>query len=179
MNSRTVSAIKYGLYLPLLAALACGGSDTEPSGDGDGDGDTGDGDGDTGDGDGDTGDGDGDSEAPDDCAILEDMVGEYTVTGTATENAHRGESTAEHQRGTISIGADYSIDFDSGIAFGPTDISVCYDRTVQETDRRIQVSYGADDDGEVINLYLTEALELEEVQFRHNDSSINIRVLVD
>jgi hypothetical protein len=174
------SVLRYSLFLPLLVAIACSGGESEPSG-GDGDGDS-TGDGDTGDGDtgdGDAGDGDVGSEAPADCAILDDVVGEYTVIGPPTENAQRGESTAEHQRGSISIAADYSIDFDTGIAFGPLDITACYDRTTQDFDRRIQVSYGADDNGEVINVYLNDALEVEEVQFRDNANSINIRVLVE
>lgn len=173
----------FGLLVTLMLP-GCGSDEGGGDGDGDGDGDAaGDGDGDAADG-GATGDGDasgdGDSsEAPADCSILEDYVGDYTVTGPATGEEQRGESTAEHMRGTISIGADYSIDFDTDISFGPIDIVTCYDRTAQDFDRRVQVSYGADDNGEVINIYLTDSLEVEEIQYRHNTASENVRVLVE
>lgn len=160
--------------------MGCGDGGDDGSGDGDGD-STGDGDGDsTGDGDGDsTGDGDGDVEAPTSCSILEEYVGEYAVSGPATGDDHRGESTADHARGTIRIEDDYAVDFDTNIAFEATDIVVCYDRTTQDFDRRVQISFGADDDGEVINLYLDDALEVVEIQYRHNSEGVNVRATVE
>ncbi len=119
-----------------------------------------------------------DIEAPASCDLLLDHVGTFTVTGEPTEDAHRGFNTASHTRGTVIVGADLGIDFDDGITFAPTDIAVCYDRTTQDFDRRIQVSYGADDDGPVINLYLDAALAVTEIQYRHNDAGENVRVLV-
>lgn len=118
-------------------------------------------------------------EAPSSCAILEPYVGKYKVTGPPTDNEHRGSSTAEHERETVEISADFAIDFDKDISFEPTDITTCYDRTKQDFDRRVHVSYGADDNGEVINLYLNEDLEVVEIQFRHYDGGANIRVAVE
>lgn len=165
------------IVVTIMSFAACGGGDDDSSGDGDaGDGDSGDGD--TGDGDDDTGDGDG-PEAPASCSILADYVGSYTVTGAATGEDQRGESTAEHMRGDITISADYSIDFDTGISFETADIMTCYDRTMQDFDRRVQVSYGADDNGEVINIYLDDSLDVVEIQYRHNDASVNVRAAVD
>jgi hypothetical protein len=120
-----------------------------------------------------------DPEAPASCALLEDVVGTYTVTGPASGNDHRGASTADHDRGTVAVGADFSIDFDTDRAFPADTITTCYDRTTQDFDRRIQVSYGADDDGPVINFYLSADLEVEEIQYRHNADGENIRVAVD
>ncbi|OQX66557.1 MAG: hypothetical protein B6A08_19800 [Sorangiineae bacterium NIC37A_2] len=120
-----------------------------------------------------------DVEAPASCAILADYVGQYTVSGPATGETHRGPSTADHERGSIKIGADYAIDFDTNIRFDSTDITACYDRTKQDFDRRVHISYGADDSAEVINLYLNDALEVVEIQFRHNNEGVNVRVAVD
>lgn len=172
MKQRDFVSFICGLVCVSSAAVACGGGEGSS-----GDGDSSSGDGDSaGDGDG---DGDGDVEAPASCSILEAYVGSYSVTGVPTENTHRGEPTAQHDRGTVIVGEDLSIDFDTSVSFSADEISTCYDRTNQEHDRRIQISYGVDDNGEVINLYLDSALEVEEVQFRHNESAINIRVLVE
>lgn len=119
-----------------------------------------------------------DPEAPASCDLLSSVTGSYTVTGEPTENEHRGPSTAAHTRGTITVDDSFAIDFDEGIAFTGADISACYDRTNQDHDRRVQVSYGADDNGQVINFYLTANGEVDEIQFRHNDEGVNIRVLV-
>lgn len=157
---------------------ACGDGGDDATGDGDGD-SSGDGDGDSGDGgDGDSGDGDG-PEAPASCSMLDDYVGEYTVSGAATGEDQRGESTADHMRGSITIEADYSVDFDTDISFAGTDIMTCYDRTTQDFDRRVQISYGADDSGEVINLYLDDAHEVVEIQYRHSAESVNVRAAID
>jgi len=119
-----------------------------------------------------------DYEAPVDCLLLSDFVGTYGVTGEPTENTHRGENTASHQRNTIVIDSELGIDFDTGIAFGPKDYTTCYNRLSQEHDRRIQASFGADDDGPVINLYMATGNTVDEIQFRNRNEGINIRVLV-
>ncbi len=119
-----------------------------------------------------------DIEAPASCDLLLPYAGTFTVTGEATEDIQRGFNTGSHTRGTVIVGDDLGIDFDEGIAFAPSDIVVCYDRTTQDFDRRVQVSYGADDNGPVINLYLDASLAVTEIQYRHNDASENVRVLV-
>lgn len=130
--------------------------------------------------DGDAGAGGGmtDPEAPASCDILASVTGTYTVTGDPTDNEHRGATTNDHQRGTIVVADDFGIDFDEGIAFSGADIATCYDRTNQDHDRRIQVSYDSDDSGRVINLYLTAEGDVDEVQFRHSNEGVNVRALV-
>lgn len=119
-----------------------------------------------------------DPEAPASCDILSSVVGTYTVAGEPAENEHRGVNSQEHQRGTVVIEEDFSIDFDEQLIFAGMEISTCYDRTQQDHDRRIQVSYDSDDSGRVINVYLTEDGDVEELQFRHANEGINVRVLV-
>lgn len=127
----------------------------------------------------DDGAGDGtDPEAPASCDILSSVVGNYTVTGEPMENGHRGVNSSEHQRGTVMVGDDYGIDFDEDTAFAGADIATCYDRTNQDHDRRIQVSYDSDDSGRVINLYLTADGDVDEIQFRNGNEGVNVRVLV-
>lgn len=172
-------------WLPLVVALACGGDDDDRTDAATTDAATTDAattdaattDGATTDG-ATTGDATTDIEAPASCDLLLPYVGTFTVTGEATEDIQRGFTTAPHTRGTVIVGADLGIDFDDGITFGPTDITVCYDRTAQDFDRRIQVSYGADDSGPVINLYLDASLAVTEIQYRHNNAGENVRVLV-
>lgn len=111
----------------------------------------------------------GGSEAPASCEpLLTPLVGEYEVT----------DPSAGHTRGTIRIEGSGAIDFDEDVAFTGADIEVCYDRTNQDFDRRVQISYGADDDGPVINVYLDEELVPTEIQFRQNDEGIDVRVPV-
>lgn len=126
------------------------------------------------------GEGEGDIEAPASCSILAAVVGSYTVTGAPAvdDNPQRGFNTADHQRGTIEVATDFAIVFDTGTAFAGRDIAACFDRTNQDFDRRIQVSYGADDDAPVINIYLDGERAPVEVQFRHNTDGINVRALV-
>jgi hypothetical protein len=119
-----------------------------------------------------------DVEAPASCSIVEGLVGSYTVTGEPTGNEQREPSTAPHERGTITVGADYTVDFDTGLSFAPTEITTCYDRLAQDFDRRIQVSYGADDDGPVVNFYMASGDVVDEIQYRDRNQGINVRVLV-
>ncbi len=119
-----------------------------------------------------------DPEAPSDCAALVPYSGTYDVLGTPTGDEHREPVTAEHARGTVIIGADCAVDYDQGLTFTADEVQEVYDRTTQEFDRRVQVSYDADDNGRVINVYLTDTLEPSEIQYRHRDGGVNIRVLV-
>lgn len=120
-----------------------------------------------------------DIEAPSGCEVLSPYAGTYTVTGTPTGDDSQGPVTGEHERGTVVIGVDCAVDYDDGLTFTPADVQAIYDRTEQEHSRRVQVSYGADDDGPVINVYLTDALEVYEIQYRHRDDGVNLRVLVE
>ena len=76
------------------------------------------------------------------------------------------------------VSADGAIDFDTGLAQPAKSISVCYDRTKQDTDRRVQVSYGANDNELVVSLYLTAAGVVDEIQYRKRTKNVNVRVLV-
>ena len=119
------------------------------------------------------------SEAPASCLpLLQPRAGTYPVTGPASDPSSRGASTASHQRGTVVVAADGAIDFDTALAQSAKAISVCYDRTSQSTDRRVQVSYGANDDDLVVNLYLSSAGAVEEIQYRHRAKGVNVRALV-
>jgi len=155
------------LYAPicalfLLTTAACG-DDTGGSGGG---------------GTGGSGSGGNDVEAPASCNIIAGLVGSYAVTGEPTGDTQRGENTAAHQRQSVSVASDYAVDFDTGILFGASEITDCYDRRNQDFDRRIQVSYGADDDGPVINFYMATGDVVDEIQYRDRNQNINVRVLV-
>ena len=138
----TRDVMKYsGLVLVSLflcmGVAACGGDDDAPSetggdnssGDGDGDGDdsldpVGDGDGDSDDGM--SGDGDessdeckiGGGEAPVGACIVAAFAGTYEVVAT----------TGEHARGTVILGADGSVDYDTDLSFVEADYDGIYDR---------------------------------------------------
>jgi hypothetical protein len=103
--------------------------------------------------------------------LVTNLAGTYTVTGT-TKGAH--------SRGTVTIGDNGLVDFDSGVTFLRSQIVVIYDRLFITNEPRIQISYGADDDAEVINLYMVPGNTslLQSVQFRHNNASIDVRVTV-
>jgi len=159
---------RIGLYLSLVSLSACGAKDpagetdepADPTVDTEEPSDT-------------------DVEAPSACAVLVPYAGTYLVTGPPTGDEQRGEPTGAHVRGTVVIGADCAIDYDDGITFGADEITAVYDRTEQDFDRRVQVSYGADDNGPVVNVYLTDDLAVYEIQYRHNDDGTNLRVLVE
>jgi hypothetical protein len=150
--------------LLVLASSACG-DDSSSSGSGGG-------------GTGGAGSGGNDVEAPASCSIIAGLVGNYAVTGEPTGDEGRGAITAAHQRQSIAVASSFDVDFDTGIAFDATEITDCYDRRNQDFDRRIQVSYGADDDGPVINFYMATGDVVDEIQYRDRNQSINMRVLV-
>lgn len=111
-----------------------------------------------------------DYEAPSSCkALLDPLVGSYPVTGV-TEGAHA--------RSSVLVLADGAIDFDDGRRLEGSEIVECYDRTMQDVDRRVQVSYGDDDDALVVNLYVTPAIVVESIEYRHRDENESIRVEV-
>jgi hypothetical protein len=99
------------------------------------------------------------------------LAGTYPVTAV---------TSGSHTRDSVTIGADGRGDFDTGIAFTRSQIMVIYDRLFITSEPRIQISYGADDDGEVINLYMVpgNTSVLQSVQFRHRNASIDVEVEV-
>jgi hypothetical protein len=100
--------------------------------------------------------------------LITERAGTYDVVNT---------TAGTHDRGTVSIGSDGAIDFDTNISFAAGDIQVIYDRI--ECCARIQASYGADDDAEVINIFLTEnGSGVASIQFRHRNEDIDIQVEV-
>lgn len=115
--------------------------------------------------------GDDGMEAPSNClSLLEPLVGSYLVVNEVV-----------HDRGTIVVREDGGIDFDENTSFEPGDIEACYDRLSQEHSRRVQISYGFDDDGPVINLYLPSGHSAESVRFieyRHRDIGVEVRAAV-
>jgi hypothetical protein len=108
------------------------------------------------------------SEAPSELSIVIPFEGTYDVTSD-TDDAHSRE--------TITIGSDGSVDFDTDVTFDATDTQAVYDRV--ECCKRIALNYGADDDGEVINLFLNDAADaVTSIQFRHRTADIDITVEV-
>ena len=109
------------------------------------------------------------TEGPSELSIVIPFAGTYNVTS---------DPDNVHDRETITIGSDGSVDFDTNVSFSAADAQAVYDRI--ECCKRIQISYGADDDGEVINLFLNEsASAVTSIQFRHNNQSIDIEVSVE
>ncbi|KMT65163.1 hypothetical protein [Catenovulum maritimum] len=85
-------------------------------------------------------------------------------------------SSGTHTRGTVTIGTDLTVDFDTGVAFTEDDIEIIYDRTFVDGEPRVQISYGADDDADVINIYLnTELTAVIQIQYRNRNQSIDVR----
>ncbi|WP_016955341.1 hypothetical protein [Catenovulum agarivorans] len=85
-------------------------------------------------------------------------------------------SSGTHSRGTVTIGTDLSVDFDTGVAFTEDDIQNISDRTFIQDEPRVQLSYGADDDADVINLYLNADLTaVIQIQYRNRNQSIDVR----
>ncbi|MCO7189079.1 MULTISPECIES: hypothetical protein [unclassified Pseudoalteromonas] len=96
-------------------------------------------------------------------------AGEYRVTGTG------------HTRGTVVIGSDGAIDFDTGITYAQSDITRIDDRTGPELEEpRIQVNYGQDDDGPVINLFLSQdRMQITSIQYRIRSEGVDVMVTVE
>ena len=101
-------------------------------------------------------------------ALVANCAGTYTVSTT---------TGGTHTTGAVTIGTDGSVTFDDGIAFTASDINAVFDRL--SVDRRIQINYGADDDADVIQLFLNEALDaVERIVFRNRTQGTEISVTV-
>lgn len=108
----------------------------------------------------------------DEVALLIHHAGNYTVECTAVEPAGRGVATRDHARGSIAIGNDGGIDFDTGeeFSFTAADIGALYDRTMLTGDsRRIHINYDEDDSGRRIDIYLDESLAITEIRYQDGD----------
>jgi len=95
------------------------------------------------------------------------LSGQYTVATT---------SAGSHTRNSVTILADGSIDFDTGVIFPLIDIQTIYDRTFILAEPRIQLSYGANDDEDVINLYLDDNGAIAYIEYRNRNNGTLIKV---
>ncbi|WP_125779221.1 hypothetical protein [Pseudoalteromonas rubra] len=101
-------------------------------------------------------------------ALVTSRAGEYRVTGSG------------HSRGTVIIGSDGTIDFDTGTSFAPSDIVAIFDRTNLEQEKRIQINYGADDNGPLIKLFLSaDASAITSIQYRISSEDVDVLVTVE
>lgn len=114
-----------------------------------------------------------DSEAQSGLDVLTAYADTYTVSCTAVDPVSRGTATREHARGTIIIGADGSIDFDTGIGFSAAEINAIFDRTFIDGDaRRVHVNYDADDSGRRLEIFLDADLEVTEISYRDGQGGL-------
>ncbi|KZN61987.1 hypothetical protein N473_20815 [Pseudoalteromonas luteoviolacea CPMOR-1] len=91
----------------------------------------------------------------------------YTVTGDG------------HSRGTVIIESNGTVDFDTGVSFDASMIMSIADRRNIENEPRIQISYGADDDGQVIQLFLnTDLQSIKMIQYRYRTENIDVTTTV-
>ncbi|MCF6442495.1 hypothetical protein L1077_24000 [Pseudoalteromonas luteoviolacea] len=104
--------------------------------------------------------------------LITGFANTYSVAGTG------------HSRGTVVIESNGTIDFDTGVRYEPSMIVAIFDRrkgtdgTALE-EPRIQVNYGADDDGPVIMLFLNEDLEtIKMFRYRHINEDMQVDVTV-
>jgi hypothetical protein len=101
-------------------------------------------------------------------SLIANCAGTYSVTSS---------SQGFHTNGQVVIGTDGSVDFDDGISFTAADINEIFDRL--SVDRRIQINYGADDDADVIQLFLNEALDaVETIVYRNRTEGTEITLTV-
>lgn len=102
--------------------------------------------------------------------LAANCAGTYTVTDTAS---------GTHSRGTIIIDSDGNIDFDTGLVFSVSDNPAVFDRLFIEDEPRVQLNFGADDDGPAIMLYFSPTSgELIQIQYRNRNESIDVRANV-
>lgn len=109
-----------------------------------------------------------DPEAPANIDVLTAYAGTYTVSCTAVEPAARGTATRDHARGTVIIGENGAIDFDTGAEFNfsVADVGEIFDRTMLEGDiRRVHINYDEDDSGRRIDIYLNDTLAVTEIRY--------------
>ena len=98
-------------------------------------------------------------------ALIANCAGTYTVTAT---------TTGSHTRGTIIIGSDGSVDFDTNLSFAASPEPAVFDRLFIEDEPRIQVNYGTDDDGPVIQLFFSSTGVLERISYRNRNDSVEV-----
>ncbi|MCG7534226.1 hypothetical protein [Pseudoalteromonas sp. OOF1S-7] len=101
--------------------------------------------------------------------LLTAKAGEYKVVGEG------------HSRGTVVIGSDGAIDFDTGISYTPSDITGIDDRTGPQLEEpRIQVNYGKDNDGPLINLFLSQdRAQITSIQYKNTAENADVMVTVE
>lgn len=105
-------------------------------------------------------------EIPANIAVLTAYAGTYNVSGTSTVAQRDGTANREHQRKSVLIGEDGSVDFDTGISFTATQINAIYDRTnLQQPIRRVHVNYDADDSGRKLQLWLDADNQVTEISY--------------
>ncbi|KZN55463.1 hypothetical protein [Pseudoalteromonas luteoviolacea] len=104
--------------------------------------------------------------------LITGFANTYSVTGTG------------HSRGTVVIESNGTIDFDTSVSYDSSMIVAIFDRrrgtdgTVLD-EPRIQVNYGADDDGPVIMLFLNENLDsIKMIRYRHINEDMQVDVTV-
>lgn len=87
--------------------------------------------------------------------------------------------TNSHDRGTLTILDDGSVDFDTATIFPAENIVAIFDRTNIQDEPRIQINYSENDDGQVIQLFLSQDLStLERVQFRYRQNNFETTLAV-
>jgi len=95
------------------------------------------------------------------------LAGTYVVSGDG------------HSRGTVIIGQDGTVDFDTGISYTPDDIVAIFDRKNITEEPRVQVNYGSDDDGPSVRIFLnTDLQSVKMMRYTHNNENISIEVTV-
>ncbi|KZN53887.1 hypothetical protein N474_18765 [Pseudoalteromonas luteoviolacea CPMOR-2] len=96
------------------------------------------------------------------------LAGTYVVTGDG------------HSRGTVIIGQDGAVDFDSGVSYAASDIVAIFDRKDITEEPRVQVNYGSDDDGPSIRIFLNTDLQtVKMMRYTHNTENISVEVTVE
>lgn len=110
-------------------------------------------------------------------AVMEGAVGLGFVTNCAGSYTVTMTNAGTHESKTVVIDADGNVTFDGEIMFAAGDIVAIFDRIA--VDRRIQINYGADDDGDVILIFLNEALDaVERIVYRNRTAGIETDVTV-
>ncbi|KZN62213.1 hypothetical protein [Pseudoalteromonas luteoviolacea] len=95
------------------------------------------------------------------------LAGTYTVTGEG------------HSRGTVIIGQDGTVDFDSGVSFAPSDIVAIFDRRNITEEPRVQINYGSDDSGPSIRIFLNSDLEtIKMIVYSNQNEGVEVSVTV-
>ncbi|MBF6058906.1 MULTISPECIES: hypothetical protein [Thiomicrorhabdus] len=104
-------------------------------------------------------------------SVLTKYAGTYTVSGPGTTfETVRGTHDSTYTLPTsIMIASNGAITFDNSLDFSAEDIQAIYNRTnldAADGIKRVQVNYGADDDGPVIQVYLDANDQVEEISYK-------------